>query len=314
LASNPFAGEMEDSVFIPIGSFGAIWPLKHGTLGVGVFGMQGNKADFRAPRTPLAFLGNGDRRSEYQVARMPISYGYQFDNGWAFGGSLVPVFTRFRTDSITLQLTEAEGNHDWDKAFGLGFEVAFYKRWEQWSIGATYFSRGWVEDYELYDDDLITWNLDLPQKVQAGIAYRPIPAVELVLDYKWIEWTGTKVFGRKTINGGLAWQDQHIVKAGINWDINEQFSVRAGVAYGEAAVQPEAAYANALTPALSEFHLAGGFSWRINPRHEFHAAFTHVMAEEVTENGEGDIFSVLGRGTEIGYREDDLTLQYTYRF
>jgi hypothetical protein len=33
-----------------------------------------------------------------------------------------------------------------------------------------------------------------------------------------------------------------------------------------------------------------------------------------TENGQGDIFSILGKGSKVSYAEYSLTAQYTYQF
>ncbi|MBI3118344.1 MAG: hypothetical protein HYZ00_06645, partial [Candidatus Hydrogenedentes bacterium] len=69
IARNPFAGELHDSSIVPITSLGVVWEGKHGTFGFGGFGMEGNKADFPSPRTIPGLLGNGDRRSGYEVGR-----------------------------------------------------------------------------------------------------------------------------------------------------------------------------------------------------------------------------------------------------
>lgn len=314
LVTNPFAGELSDTNFIQAPAIGIIWPLKHGTLGLGVYGTQGTAGDYARPRTTVAILGNGDRRSEQQIVRIPLSYGYKFDNGWAVGASVVPIVTRLRTDSLTLRLREAKGNNDWDLALGIGFQLGLYRRWDKWSVGGTYSTRGWMQDYDKYKDDIITQNLDMPQKVQIGLAWRPVPKIEFVADYKWIGWNGTNLFEHKSVQGGLGWKNQHIVKVGAQWDINTRFSLMAGGSYGKSPIEGEDVFINALTPALSEWHATAGFTWNVNDEHALTLALVHVLPESKTENGRGDIFSFLAKGTKARYREDSVTIQYAWKF
>lgn len=314
LVSNPFAGEMELDAELPIPSMGVVLPLKSGTLGFGAFGMQGNSTDFPHPRTTLSLLQNGDRRSSYQVVRLPIAYGMETEHGWAWGAALVPVGSRFNTDSITLRLRPTDGDAGWRYAFGAGFQVGVAKHWEKLSLGANYTSRVWMQDYATYERDLVTSNLDLPQKLQVGLAWRPAKRWTFLADWKWTEWSATPLFGNKTIEGGLGWNNQNVYKLGLVWDATERLTLRAGASYGRSAIEDEFIFANAISPALGELHLAAGATWRISKRHEIHASLTHVRPESNIESGSGDIFSFLARGTRTAYAEDSVTVQYTLKF
>lgn len=313
LVANPFAGEMEIDFTMPIPAAGIIVPLRTGTLGLGAYGMQGNSADFPRPRTTVSLLQNEDRRSSYQVVRVPFAYGYAFESGWSVGAAVVPVVSRFLTDSITLRLQPTEGDAKWRYAFGGGFQLGVLKKWERFSIGASYSSRVWMQDYSDYSSDLVTYNLDLPQKIQAGIAWRPAKRWEIMADYKWTEWSSTNLFGERTIHGGLGWRDQHSYKLGVIFDASERWTLRAGVAYGRTPIREQYVFANAISPALAQWHLAAGATWRLAKRHEIHAALSHVLPESMTESGDGDLFSRLARGTRTSYGEDSITVQYTFK-
>jgi len=314
LLSNPLVRRLNDTNLIPIPSLGLVWPLDKGTLGFGVFGVECNEADYKRPTATLALLQNGARHSSYQVVKFPLAYGYRFDNGWAIGGAVVPTSTRFRSDSLTLKLRPTQGDSRWDSALGIGFELAVYRRWNRWSFGATYSSRIWMERYNKYEHDLMPWSLDLPQELRVGVAYRPTKDVEIALDYKRSEWSSIRLLANKTIRGGLRWEDQQILKAGVNWDVNKRWSLRAGVSYGNAPVDNNAVWANMLTPALSELHIAAGFSYKVNDHVAYHVGYVYVIPNDRTDNGKGDLFSILGRGTRIGYQEQSLTVQYSYSF
>lgn len=314
LVSNPFAGNMEKDAWLPIPASGAIFKLKTGTLGFGAYGMQGNAMDFPHPRTTISLFKNGDRRSSYQVVRMPVAYAYEFENGWSLGGAVVPVGTRFNTDSVTLRLQPTVGDAGWRYAFGIGFQAGVYKRWDKVSIGANYSTRVWMQEYSDYERDLVQHNLDLPQKLQLGIAWRPARKWELLADYKWTEWSYVKLFGDRTVNGGLGWRNQHVYKLGVIYDVSPKWTLRAGVTYGRTPIREQYVFANAISPALSNWHLATGATWRINDRHELHASLACALPESMTESGTGDIFSRLAKGTRTAYMESSFTAQYTLKF
>jgi len=314
LVSNPFAGEMENRQWVPVPALAYTQPLGEGALGVGVFGTQGNKLSYAHPRTTVGWFGNGDRRSEFQVVKFPVTYAYPLGGGWTAGVGVVPIIARFRTDSVSLSLMESKGNHEWDPGVGGGFLFSLHYRADRWSLGAAFSSRVWTQEYNQYAGDVLRTSFDLPQKLQAGIGFKPKENVELLLDYKWTDWDSIGQLGMKATENGLGWRDAHVVKLGVNWDIDSRWSVRGGVSYGRTPVRDDVVFANTLTPALAEWHVALGATRRIGDRHELHAAFTHVPREEATENGQGDLFSKLGRGTWTSYAENALTLQYSYKF
>lgn len=313
-AANPFAGKLNDRNLLAFPSGGVVWPLKVGTIGIGGFGVMGNMSDYDRPRTTLALFKNADRRSRYQISKVPIAYAYQFDNGWAFGGAIVPTVTRFATDSITLKFRPAKGNNNWEYAMGIGFQLGLYKKWEKWSLGVNYNSRVWTDDFNLYEDDLAFWNVDLPQKLQVGLSWRPRNDLEFTVDYKWIDWSATKLFGNKNIDGGLGWQDQHIGMAGMEWKATDKWAFRFGTAISNQNIPDESVFINIITPGIATVHLATGATYKYNEHWEFHWAYTHTLDAQQTESGKGDVFSFLGKGSEIAYKERSFTAQVSYKF
>lgn len=314
IAANPWAGRLRTENLVPIPEFGVVWPWGRGAIGAGVFGIQGNMVEYARPRTTLSLLTNSDRRSQYEIAKIPLAYGHRFDNGWAVGAAVVGAFTRFRTDSITTNFVPTRGDNRWDVALGAGLVFGMYRRWDAWSVGAAYTSRTWVDDFDRYEADLLRWNFDLPQKVQVGVAFRPAARVEALLDYKWMDWSQVKLLSNATTHGGLGWRNSHIVKAGLEYRVNDRWTLRGGVSYGKAPVRAEYAFANAITPAISEWHLGAGVSYRVNARRELHIALSYGFPESMTDTGRGDIYSFLGRGTRIRYQENAVTVQYSLAF
>lgn len=314
IAANYRAGRMSDTSVIGIPALGYVRPLSRGTLGLGLFGTQGNRLDYPFPRSSVALLDNGDRRSQYEVVKFPLVYALPLSERWTLGIGLVPTAARFRTDSLTLRLLEAEANNGSDFEGGGGVMAGLHWRGDRIRLGAVYHSRVWMGSYEDYRRDMLKDAFDLPQKLQAGMAWLITPSLEWFTDYKWIDWSSIAQLGRRTVDGGLGWEPQHLLKAGLNWRINAQWTLRAGVSHGNSPIPDSFVFANALTPGIGKTTLALGMSRRFGKRHEVHAALSHVLTEKAWEDGSGDFFSLLGRGTGAEYRETSITLQYGYRF
>jgi long-chain fatty acid transport protein len=312
LAANPLAGTMKDDVWITIPSGGLVWPTDHGTLALGVYGVQGNRVDYPHSRTTLALPFHADRRMRQDIVKVPLAYSRELDNGWAFGFALVPAIARQKTDSITLRLLPTQGEYEYDWALGLGAVVGLHKKWDRWSIGASYMTRTMMQNFDKYDD-LNFWGFDLPEEIRLGLAFRPVPKLELLMDYKWIDWSSINTLGRRSISGGLGINDHHLFKTGITWNVNEQWTLRGGASYGRSPIEDGFVFVNSLTPAVTEWHLACGLSYRWNRRWEFHFAYTHALPRSQGDNGQGDLFSFLARGSTIGFREETLTGQITWR-
>lgn len=311
---NPFAGTLRDHNIFVIPAVGIVIPLGEGVFGAGLYGNQGARADYDRPRTVFGILGNGDRRIQFEIVRIPLSYGRRLGNGWALGASVVPVVARLRSDSITPTLRTARGDYHWDQSLGVGFQVGVYRKWDDWSFGANYSSRIWMDDFDLYERDAVRRNFDLPEKLQLGIAYRPAPKWEVLLDYKWVHWSQVHGFGALSTRGGVLWEDQHILKAGVSWDVRPDWTLRAGVSWGEPPIDASAVIPNALAPPLSTWHIAAGVSHAIGARSSLHAAVSYVLPESMTDNGRGDLFSFFGRGTRVEYVEAGVVVQYSRRF
>jgi long-chain fatty acid transport protein len=313
LLANPFAGDMSDASGAVFPGMGLVLPFEWGTLGFGTHGIAGTQVDYPRPRAVLGLPTNSDRRFQYNVLHLPITYAYQFDNGWAVGGSLIPILSRFRSDTLTTNLRPPEANFDWDKEVGLGFNVGVWKKWDRWAVSAMYSSRIWTRAFSEYKD-LLKSPLDLPPELRLGVAWQATETLELLLDYRFIHWRDVAIYETSNREGGVDWRNQHLVKAGAEWQARPKWAFRGGVTYGESPIKEETVFVNALYTAFSEWHFGLGATYAMSDRSEFHVALSHSPETGLTDNGQGDLFSKLGRGTKADYRETIVTLGHTWKF
>lgn len=314
LSRNPFAADMRHRACLAAPGGGIVWPLRHGTLGLGLFVPSGASVDFPTSRNILSLLqGNTDRRLRYAQTRLVLAYAHQFDNGWALGFSVNGSVSMLRTDHETLRLHPTRGANEWDEALGAGLGIGIYRKWDKWAFGASYASRQWSETFDKYDD-LLRHPVDLPPVVQVGLARELTPKLELVMDYKFIDRSNVRILRRDAAEGGLAWNSQHALKAGLEWRPTDRWTLRAGYSFTTSALKKRQAFISGLVPLVMRHHVAVGASYAPNKTSEFHLSYVHALRKGVSDSGESDLFSILGKGTEVSLKIDGVWAGYTYKF
>jgi len=314
LLGNRLDGTLVSEGLFPIATASMVWPLETGVLGGGIFIPSGSGVEYPHSRNILSriFHGNGDRRMALQHIRGVLSYAYAFDNGWALGLGLHLSVTRFRADHLTLSLATAAYDNQWDTAYGAGFDLGVYRRWERFAVGANYTSRHWMETMKKYGD-LLSSPLDMPHSLQVGIAYKIRPTVEITADYRWLLWEDVKAYGSSIFNGGgFGWKDQHGLKLGVEWQVGEKWTLMAGYAYSNSPIRENGVFLAGLAPVIFEHHVTAGFSYKINEKHAVHVAFGGAPKHYLQESGGGDLLSMLGRGTKIEVSAISAALGYSF--
>ncbi|HOZ46270.1 MAG TPA: outer membrane protein transport protein [Candidatus Hydrogenedentes bacterium] len=317
IIGNRLDGALESNGVFNIGSAGIVWPLQdaNGVIGGGLYVPSGTGIDYPHSRNLVSriFSGNADRRLSYQHMRLVLAYGYRFDNGWAIGAGLHGSLSRFKTDHITLRFSPCEADYDWEDALGAGFNLGVYKKWDRFAVGAAYTSRHWTQGMDDYDD-LLNSPLDTPHIFQGGIAYKLTPKVEVTLDYKYLNWKSIGVYGGTLFECGFNWDDQHVVKTGIEWCATDRFVLMAGFSHGNSPVDEDHIFSSLLVPVAVEDHATVGVSYAINDAHEIHLAAVHAFRNTVRDTGCGDLLSILGGDTELSVGAESFVLGYTYKF
>ncbi|HNR32548.1 MAG TPA: outer membrane protein transport protein, partial [Candidatus Hydrogenedentes bacterium] len=289
VSSNWVAGHLESDVLAFVPSGGVVWRDDRNAWALGFYVPAASATDYPDSRNLFSelFFGNRDRRLTYQHLRLVGAYARAFDNGWSVGLGLHGSVSRLRTDHLTLNLTPTAGDNAWDETPGFGFGLGVLKEWDRFAFGVGYVSRHWVGDLDTYED-LVPYNVELPQTVQAGVAWRVTPRFEVTADYKWIDWTDTRIFGTSVHRNSLDWADQHIVKLGLEWRALERVAFRAGWSHGNTPIDRDHAFVSALTPATFEDQIAFGVSWNVADGQSLHVTALYAFPHTVRDSGTGD--------------------------
>ena len=219
------------------------------------------------------------------------------------------------------------------QAFGFGFTLGvLYDINDQITVGASYKSKQQFSDmkYQLSHGDIqdqtgqlpltgcasnvcpagtYSLELDFPELISLGIAYKPVKQLTLSLDIKMIKWSDTldvmKISGPNgmTLNMPAGWDDQTIVAVGVNYAVTDKFNLRAGFNQSDAPIKNANTDSNYILPAVTTTHFAFGGDYHLSKYWElgFHAS--KANEETLTSPGTGAKIglAITTVGINIGY-------------
>ncbi|PWQ94330.1 OmpP1/FadL family transporter [Leucothrix pacifica] len=144
-------------------------------------------------------------------------------------------------------------------------------------------------DYSIKD-------FQFPAVASVGMAYQVTPSTLLAMDVSHIDWSSVMdtvdiVF--KADSGPFAgavanvsmnqhWDDQTVVKLGVEHALNARTKIRGGLNIASNPVPDE--YLNPLFPAIIENHITAGFSHKLNRNSEISGSIVHAPEVEQTNS------------------------------
>jgi long-chain fatty acid transport protein len=144
---------------------------------------------------------------------------------------------------------------------------------------------------------------DIPSNWGLGVAFKPTPQWLIALDYERINYSdAASVNNRSSLllncanpvapdfsaclggsNGaGFGWQDVDVWKLGVQYQINAQWTVRAGYNHSDNPIQPQDVTFNILAPGVMQDHATLGTTWNYDPQNEITGAFMYAFKNSVT--------------------------------
>jgi long-chain fatty acid transport protein len=162
-------------------------------------------------------------------------------------------------------------------------------------------------------------NITLPEIAIASITQELSPAFTLMADVSWQRWSRVKELRVLSDAGDTLsvtpeeWDDTWRVNIGGEWQMNDRWTLRAGVAYDQSAV-PDSTRTPRL-PDEDRYWIAFGVQWRPNENWVVDAGYAHLFAKEASsDHGRAEQAQ---SGVLIGDYEaavDIVAVQAAYRF
>ncbi|SJZ62641.1 OmpP1/FadL family transporter [Selenihalanaerobacter shriftii] len=305
--------------------------------------------------------------SNYQFWKMAPSAAWKINNKLAVGGAfnfdyqamgMESYYTGDFIDDIN-KMTGAFGFKDdfqhfgldlseTQSAFGAGFTLGtMYQYSDNVTLGASYTSEQYFTDYEYrLDEGDILYNIgdqmyynkkgtykmqmNAPQQLSLGMAYRPNSKWLITTDVKWINYSSTMdTIDLEADDGGefvnamnpdpklnkdtmplkWGWDDIYVYALGVQYNYSPKLTLRGGLNYGESPIEGEDVFANLPAIAVVEKHASLGFTYELDEHWEFSGAYMHVFENEVDATKNGSPI-----GITSGLEEDSYEGTLSYKF
>ncbi|MCW8853885.1 MAG: outer membrane protein transport protein [Gammaproteobacteria bacterium] len=294
--------ESDSNVYlIPSGAV-ALKIDEHLTFGMGMAGLSGMGVDF-ADIAPLA--GNQNVVTTKQFYKIAPGFSYHLNNNLALGAALNIDYQSLALDNSMMHLPQKQ-------VYGFGFSLgAIYKLNDAMQFGASYISKQSMSKFH--------WNttagayamtMDAPETLTLGLAYQPGNGLLVEADIKYIGFSDVldrvpfeTPGGTTTMNFG--WDDQVVFALGVQKQLNDKTTIRAGFNYGESPIDPEDVDNNIGSLAITETHLSLGATRKLGQRVEGSVSYLHAFNNKLTSSS---------TPTTIELEQNVINVQISYQY
>ncbi len=279
------------------------------TYGFGALAVAGFGLDYAGSTTnplltppPPIGLGFGPVLSQYQVLQLAPTIVYDVTDQWSVSFSpLLNIGSVMLDPGVIAAPDDANGDgfatypsatHS-RPAWGAGFSFGTYYRMDDWAFGASFKSPQWFQNYTFNTADELGvprrfgFNIDLPSIVTVGASYSGFDRWLLALDLRYLDFRNTDGFGTSgfTPDGalkGIGLKSVLAVATGVQYQLTDAMTVRAGYTWGENPIKSEFASANAASPLIIQNTISVGATYQLTDTFSLSMAYSHAFENSVT--------------------------------
>ena len=193
-------------------------------------------------------------------------------------------------------------NNGYDYSYGAGVRVGWLGSLlnDQLNVGISYQSKLWMTDFDDYEGLFADGGeFDVPARFNFGLAFLVTPALTVVADFKRIYYgdvnalnnTNDITFGEIISNPdsrlggndglGFGWEDVDVYSVGVQYQVDDKLSLRAGYSYGDEPWKNVNTLFNVLAPATIEKHASLGGTYKPSKQSRVSLAFTHAFENTI---------------------------------
>jgi long-chain fatty acid transport protein len=273
---------------------------------------------------------------------------WQFVKDQSIGIAPVIAYQRFKAEGLQVfdnpVFSTSPGNvtnNGYSDSWGVGVRVGWMGRFsDQFALGAQYSSKINMGSFDKYKGLFAEGGgFDIPSSWSIGAAFTPTKQWLFALDYERIyysdaasvsnpsQWIGycvpPQLGGAGLRNyclggssgAGFGWQDIDVWKFGVQYAMNDQWTLRAGFNYSQNPIQAQDVTFNILAPGVVKDQYTVGSTYRIDKDSEITGAFMYAANNSVTGTSLFAGFGLPPTTTEtIQMKEYQLGVAYTRRF
>ena len=239
---------------------------------------------------------------------------WEFTKGHSLGIAPLIAYQRFKAEGLqafdNAAFSSAPGsvtNNGYSSSWGAGVRIGYMGQFTpEFSFGATYATKISMGSFDKYKGLFAqSGAFDIPSNFAVGVGFRPARELLIAVDYErifyddapsvnnpsaWIGYCPPPPMGagqRQYCLGagsgaGFGWQNIDVWKIGVQWDINEQWTIRGGYNHTDNPITPADVTFNVLAPGVVKDQWSAGFTWRLDNVSEITGAFMYAQNNSVT--------------------------------
>jgi len=256
------------------------------TLGMGLGGISGMGVDFAD--TAVA-PGNQSIVTTKQFFKVAPGFAYRVTDRLAIGATLNLNYQSLALATPAFALPQ-------NQVFGWGVSAGLiYKLNDQWQLGANWSSKQNMNEYKWNTTaGRFTMDMDAPQTLAFGVAWKPQPGLLIEADIKEIWYADvldSVTIGRPAGYKGpipaamnFGWSNQTVFAIAVQKDIGDKTQIRAGFNYGKSPIGQEDVNNNIGSLAVVEKHLSLGISRKFSEKVTGSFAYVRAFNNSVTSS------------------------------
>jgi long-chain fatty acid transport protein len=302
-------------------------------VGLGIFGFVGGSVNYAgnpnvpvlAPRQPPQYFGFGPIFGSASFLALNPMASYQVSDRLSVGGgpvitsgtvSLNPAFFAPESkDSSGLPTFPAgtNGRPFWGGGFQLG---ALFEVNDEWNLGFSYKSPVWQERwaFNAATRDLaprrIGVQAQLPEIFSWGVAYKGVEGLLVDVDFRYLDYANTALFGQSLSSGGLGWRSVFAVATGAQYALTDRLTLRGGYLFNTNPIPTEGTLFNVQLPGIIQHTLSFGASFRLTDDVVLSAAWVHGFRNAI----QGNIAEERGVFSKFDTQYDSLVMGLNVQF
>lgn len=286
------------------------------TLGIGLFAQAGAGNVYNGLNTP--FGGTDTLRAQFGVVKFTPGIAWAVNDQFSVGASANVYYASF-TQRVFPNISSFNPTNPAQSYFGteikgassvqVGAKLgALWKATPSLHLGVTYtpqtdlpFNNGiLIANLSALGLGTVTYHsvqlhgLALPEEIAVGAAWQATPQLLVALDVQEANYSRAirtqtvsasnpdNPLAPLTLNNGatLNWRNQTVIAAGIAYSTNDAARVYGGINYGRNPIPSDTL--NPLLAAIGEWHLTGGFAYRLDERWNVSTAVEYLLPNRVT--------------------------------
>jgi len=347
------AGGMEGSVesdtkafLVP--EFGYNSPISEKVaVGLSVYGNGGMNTNYAGGNVQCSSgAGNmlcGPGRLGIDMMQLIVAptISYKVDEHHAVGVSPLLVYQRFKAEGLdafagmgmSSDASKLTGN-GYDSSTGMGVRLGYVgKPNEIVTIGASWSPKTKMKKFDKYAGLFAgAGAFDIPENYGVGLAFQITPRVMLAADYQRINYGNVPSIANPSTNtpsslgllgaaagSGFGWSNVNVLKLGVEWQANSQWTLRAGYNKTDNPIQSRDVTFNIIAPGVITTHYTVGGTYALGKDRELTFAYMHAPKSTVTGVSMFDAAGMGGPGNgsiqeTIRMSQQSLGVQYGWKF